>query len=147
MTGTLLFVKPNDNDAKIAIRVQMEEPSMLSIPDKDAQNLVLALIDKNRAQRMNGAKIRKHPFFATINWEDIKNKKNSPPFKPKVKNEFDTSNFSHYFTEQRIMPRRVPPVQQDLGVDHIKSLELGNAPSAVIKKQQKREMKKHDDSI
>lgn len=103
MTGTTFFVKPGESDAVIARRICTEEPSVNNIKNKNAKNLVMALVNKNRSQRLNGVKIRDHPFFADLNWIDLSHKKIPPPFKPKMENEFDTSNFSSIYTNQRII--------------------------------------------
>ena len=42
----------------------------------------------------NGADdIKKHKWFADINWDDMLQKKITPPIKPEVKGENDTSQF------------------------------------------------------
>jgi len=38
--------------------------------------------------------IKSHPFFKNIEWEQLKKKKNQPPFKPILKGKRDLSNFS-----------------------------------------------------
>lgn len=135
MTGTSLFANPGDKDKTITTRIYMQEPLVDNIQNEDAKNLILALLDINRTKRINGEGIRKHPFFAMINWEDLKNKKIPAPFKPKMENEFDTSNFSHIFTNQRIMHRQVAPMMQDSRIE----LKPENASAVVVKIRQKSE--------
>ena len=39
-----------------------------------------------------------HPFFNDVDWNRLSKKMVSPPFKPKLKGELDTSNFDPEFT-------------------------------------------------
>jgi hypothetical protein len=43
------------------------------------------------------SKLRAHPFFATINWKQLLEKKITPPFKPKVVCD-ETFHFDSAFT-------------------------------------------------
>ena len=42
--------------------------------------------------------IMSHAFFRNINWDDMHDKKVTPPFIPQIKNPTDTSNFDSEFT-------------------------------------------------
>jgi len=42
--------------------------------------------------------IMSHAFFRNINWDDIRDKKVTPPFMPTITNPTDTSNFDSEFT-------------------------------------------------
>ena len=44
--------------------------------------------------------IKKHPFFETINWENLKLKEIEPPFKPKVAGPKDLRYFDKMFTDE-----------------------------------------------
>jgi hypothetical protein len=35
----------------------------------------------------------KHPWFAGVNWEEVRGMVIEPPIKPEVKDKFDTENF------------------------------------------------------
>lgn len=39
-----------------------------------------------------------HPFFADMDWKQLLKKQVTPPFKPQVESETDTSNFDPVFT-------------------------------------------------
>ena len=47
-----------------------------------------------------GQPIRRHPFFAPIEWAKLESGQLEPPFKPKVKSRSDVSNFDDDFTFQ-----------------------------------------------
>lgn len=68
----------------------------------EGRNFVKGLLNRNPKHRL-GAKedaeeLKKHPFFDDIDWEDLAQKKITPPFKPKLRSETDTSNFDPEFT-------------------------------------------------
>jgi serum/glucocorticoid-regulated kinase 2 len=68
-----------------------------------AKSLLSRLIERDPTKRLgtNGAdEIRKHPYFGTIDWNLLMQKKIQPPFKPMVESERDTSNFDDTFTSE-----------------------------------------------
>ena len=73
---------------------------VLKFPDEispDARTLLSGLLTRDPALRLgvNGAnEIKKHPFFASIDWNKLMAKKIQPPFKPSVESAVDTSNVS-----------------------------------------------------
>ena len=59
---------------------------------KNVKDLLSKLLDKNPKTRLgsgiHGAKeIMGHPWFDSINWEAILQKKVGPPYKPQLENE------------------------------------------------------------
>jgi len=49
----------------------------------------------------NGAdEIKKHPFFACVDWETLLRKEHNAPFVPIIMEDTDCSNISCEFTEQ-----------------------------------------------
>ncbi|WP_411023678.1 hypothetical protein, partial [Salmonella sp. s51228] len=68
-----------------------------------AKSLLESLLQKDRRYRIgtsqNDAKdLMIHPFFQSINWEDMLNRKIPPPFKPQLNGELDLQNFDPEFT-------------------------------------------------
>jgi len=68
----------------------------------EGRNFVKGLLNRNPAHRL-GAKgdaeeLMAHPFFSDVDWNRLSKKMVSPPFKPKLKGELDTSNFDPEFT-------------------------------------------------
>lgn len=53
--------------------------------------------------------IQQHPFFSSINWNDLLQKKITPPFKPQVTSETDTRYFDSEFTGESV--ELTPPDQ------------------------------------
>ena len=70
---------------------------------KEAVSLLEGLFIKDPDKRLgsgdDGVKmIKNHPFFSTIDWNAILEKKIKPPFTPKIKSEFDTRYIDPEFT-------------------------------------------------
>ncbi len=70
---------------------------------KEAVNLLEGLFIKDPDHRLgsgdDGVKmIKNHPFFSSIDWDAILEKKIKPPFTPKIKSEFDTRYIDPEFT-------------------------------------------------
>ncbi|KAF7288517.1 Non-specific serine/threonine protein kinase [Mycena chlorophos] len=67
----------------------------------EARSILTQLLDRDPTQRLgvNGAsEIKKHPFFASMDFELLGQKKIQPPFKPNVASPVDVSNFDTVFT-------------------------------------------------
>ena len=73
----------------------------------EARDLISLLLVPNPKKRLgygpDGAKkIKEHPYFEGINWEDAWNKKLTPPFVPDLKGETDLRYFDKMFTNEKI---------------------------------------------
>nr|XP_012594934.1 serine/threonine-protein kinase Sgk1 isoform X1 [Microcebus murinus] len=71
-----------------------------------ARHLLEGLLQKDRTKRL-GAKddfmeIKSHVFFSLINWDDLINKKITPPFNPNVSGPSDLRHFDPEFTEEPV---------------------------------------------
>ena len=80
----------------------------------EATNLLRKLLDRNPERRLGsspaGARdIMNHPFFKSINWDQIRNKEHKPIFKPKVKGEFDTGRIDKLFTKEEPVETLIDP--------------------------------------
>ncbi|KAJ7016640.1 kinase-like domain-containing protein [Mycena alexandri] len=67
----------------------------------DARSILTELLIRDPTQRLgvNGAaEIKKHAFFASMDWKQLAQKKIQPPFKPNVTSPVDVSNFDTVFT-------------------------------------------------
>ncbi|ORX49798.1 kinase-like protein [Hesseltinella vesiculosa] len=101
LTGLPPFYDENTNE--MYRKILQDE---LRFPDditEDAKSLLRGLLTRDPVQRLgyNGStEIKSHPFFASIDWKLLMQKKLQPPFKPSVENAFDTSNFDEEFTSE-----------------------------------------------
>ncbi len=70
-----------------------------------AQNLLKGLLQKDKEARLGSGigddkDIKTHPFFRSINWDDLPLKPLEPPFKPRVKDALDLKQFDSKFTAE-----------------------------------------------
>lgn len=86
--------------------------------DDTSRNFISALLEKDASRRLGASgadEIKKHPFFAGINWDDVTARKLQPPIQPvisgNVRNrsrapqcastfQTDVNNFAPEFTNQ-----------------------------------------------
>ncbi|TVY86986.1 Serine/threonine-protein kinase [Lachnellula willkommii] len=68
----------------------------------EGRNFVKGLLNRNPKHRLgaqdDAEELKRHPFFSDIDWDELTKKLLTPPFKPKLKSETDTSNFDPEFT-------------------------------------------------
>ncbi|XP_030375760.1 RAC serine/threonine-protein kinase [Scaptodrosophila lebanonensis] len=74
---------------------------------EEAKSLLSGLLAKDPKKRLGGGpddvkEIQAHPFFASINWTDLVQKKITPPFKPSVESDTDTRYFDKEFTGESV---------------------------------------------
>jgi len=76
----------------------------LTFPDfiqTDARSLLEQLLERDADKRLTEPNlIKRHPFFKTINWEALYQKKIPPPFLPEVKGKADISQIDPVFIEE-----------------------------------------------
>ena len=69
----------------------------------EGRNFVKGLLNRNPKHRLGASKdaqeLKEHAFFEDTDWNQIMAKGVVPPFKPKLKNILDVSNFDPEFTE------------------------------------------------
>ncbi|CAO3599164.1 unnamed protein product [Absidia cylindrospora] len=101
MTGLPPFYDENTNDMyKKILRDELVFPQDM---ERDAQDLLRGLLTREPTERLghDGPQmIKNHPFFASIDWDKLRDKKLQPPFKPLVENMYDTTNFDDEFTSE-----------------------------------------------
>uniref|UniRef100_A0ABI7XLH8 non-specific serine/threonine protein kinase n=1 Tax=Felis catus TaxID=9685 RepID=A0ABI7XLH8_FELCA len=114
LCGRLPFY--NQDHEKLFELILMEELRFPRTLSPEAKSLLSGLLKKDPKQRLGGGaedakEIMQHRFFASIVWQDVYEKKLSPPFKPQVTSETDTRYFDEEFTAQMITI--TPPDQGD----------------------------------
>lgn len=81
---------------------------LISRPDISitASSILEELLEKDPKQRLGSKEdfkeIKNHPFFSSINWTDLVEKKISPPYDPHVDGPDDISNFDTEFTDAMV---------------------------------------------
>ncbi|XP_074647192.1 calcium-dependent protein kinase C-like isoform X2 [Tubulanus polymorphus] len=78
---------------------------------REAVSICKGFLNKNPLKRLgctpNAERdIKDHPFFRRIDWEKIEAREVQPPYKPRIKNRKDVSNFDREFTQE--LPKLTP---------------------------------------
>jgi len=82
-------------------RIIKEELSFSDVFSEDAMDLLEKLLAKDPAQRLTDTKVMKaHPFFKTIDWDLLYQKKIKPPYEPDVTDSNDLRNIDEEFTQE-----------------------------------------------
>lgn len=94
------YAKDREKLFKNIKTTEVKFPKFLS---HNAVDLLKGLFVKDPDKRLgsdpNGVDhIKQHPFFASIDWDAILQKKIKPPFTPKIKSEYDTKYIDPDFT-------------------------------------------------
>ncbi|XP_075730323.1 uncharacterized protein LOC119164664 isoform X2 [Rhipicephalus microplus] len=81
---------------------------------REAKSLLVLLLDKNAETRLGmpgcpAGDVCDQPFFRNIQWEKLEKKEIEPPFKPKLKNTADVSNFDSDFTMEKPVLTPIDP--------------------------------------
>ncbi|KAK8848115.1 RAC-gamma serine/threonine-protein kinase [Tritrichomonas musculus] len=103
LTGMPPFYDENVNKMyRMVISADVDFPSFISGPAKD---LITQLLSKDPDTRLGSGEddykaIQKHPFFKSLNWDDVLSKKYKPEWVPQIKEETDTTNFDTEFTTE-----------------------------------------------
>ncbi|CAB3362888.1 Hypothetical predicted protein [Cloeon dipterum] len=105
LCGRLPFYN-RDHDVLFTL-ILMEEVKFPRNISSDAKSLLSGLLIKDPNQRLGGGlddakDIMDHPFFVSINWNDLVLKKITPPFKPQVTSDTDTRYFDQEFTGESV---------------------------------------------
>ncbi|XP_068106910.1 RAC-beta serine/threonine-protein kinase [Hyperolius riggenbachi] len=114
MCGRLPFY--NQDHERLFELILMEEIRFPRTLSPEAKSLLAGLLKKDPKQRLGGGpndaqEVKDHPFFSCINWQDVDQRKLTPPFKPQVTSEIDTRYFDDEFTAQSITV--TPPDRYD----------------------------------
>ncbi|XP_071981929.1 ribosomal protein S6 kinase alpha-6 isoform X1 [Engystomops pustulosus] len=101
LTGTLPFQGKDRNETmNMILKSKLGMPQFLS---PEAQSLLRMLFKRNPLNRLGAGldrveEIKRHPFFATIDWNKLYRREIQPPFKPASGKPEDTFCFDPEFT-------------------------------------------------
>ena len=118
LTGASPFTKEGEDNGQqnISKRILKDPPPFPTRLGSVVKDLISKLLIKDPAKRLGGGgqtdarEIKRHPFFRGIDWDRLAKKLIPAPFKPIIKDELDTRNFSDDFTKLPIAdsPTAVP---------------------------------------
>ncbi|KAM6949018.1 RAC-beta serine/threonine-protein kinase-like [Aplochiton taeniatus] len=103
--------------------IVMQQVVFLKNVGPEAEDLLTGLLMKAPKQRLGGGPgnakdVMAHKFFTSINWQDVVERKLTPPFKPQFTSESDTRYFDDEFTAQAITPADMCDSLDPGDVDH-----------------------------
>lgn len=120
LTGLPPFYSQNRNALFDRIRFgRLEFPAYLSA---NAVSLLSGLLTRDPLKRLgcgegDAEEVKKHPFFAFIDWQALLKGRMKPPWRPNVAGSLDTSQFDAEFTSMPIIsPQSRPVGSLDAGV-------------------------------
>jgi len=91
----------HENRGILYEQIKTANPFIPGYLSKELQDLLHKLLDKNPEKRLGSLNdfedIKNHPWFKSIDWTMMINKKCEPPTIPYVKSELDTRNFDKVF--------------------------------------------------
>lgn len=90
---------------------ELKFPKKIKI-SKEAQDLIQGLLDRDPTTRIGSnsgiTELKQHPFFASINFDLVYQRKISAPFIPLIKSKYDVTNFDDEFTTEDIVSSVIP---------------------------------------
>lgn len=105
LTGASPFTVEGEKNTQqeISRRILRSNPPFPSNLSPEVMDLLKLILVKDPRRRLGGGvtdaeEIKRHPFFKTIKWDDLAARRLPAPFKPKISNELDVSNFAEEFT-------------------------------------------------
>lgn len=96
-------------------------PKTVHLLSRQARSLLEGLLTRDPTKRLGSTeaggteKIKKHPFFKSLDWNKVYKKAYTPSFRPDLRNEQDIGNFEDIFTAQA--PR--DSVASSVATEHI----------------------------
>ena len=83
----------------------------------EAKSLLQGLLERDPLKRLGSSEddsneLKRHPWFAKIDWDKLMKKQLEPPFKPVVSGPEDTRNIDKMFTNET--PKETPATQNQL---------------------------------
>ncbi|XP_078268740.1 ribosomal protein S6 kinase alpha-6 [Rhinoraja longicauda] len=142
LTGTLPFQGKDRNETmNMILKAKLGMPQFLS---PEAQGLLRTLFKRNPGNRLGAGpdgveEIKRHPFFATIDWNKLVRKEIHPPFKPASGKPEDTFCFDPEFTAKT--PKDSPGIPPSANAHQLfrgfsfvatNSLEVGQSASLTV---------------
>lgn len=123
LVGTTPFYRPHSTQLEMFKRIVNKDYDMPRYIEKEAAKLIRALLVRKPAERLGNLSrgyldVKSHDWFAKsgISFGYMLSKTQKAPWKPKVKNIFDASNFDSY-EDEPACDEAVYPEEQEMFKD------------------------------
>lgn len=90
----------NKSRHEILRRITEQDVDILPGFSPNAASLLRGLLQRDPNNRLTIDEIKVHPFFASINWDQLLAREVTPPYVPPVKNATDIRNIDTDFTDE-----------------------------------------------
>lgn len=95
-----------DDEDEIFDAILEDEPLYPITMPRDAVSILQRLLTRDPAKRLGSGptdaeEIKAHPFFNSVNFDDVLHKRIPPPYYPTITSAHDTSNFDTEFTREQ----------------------------------------------
>lgn len=133
MAGQPPFEADNEDDLfESILHDDVLYPVWLS---KEAVSILKGFMQKNVSKRLGCVKahggeenIKHHPFFRDVKWKELEERKVKPPFKPKIKNKKEATNFDTEFTkEDPVLTPVNPDIMKTINQDEFEGFSFHNS--------------------
>jgi serine/threonine protein kinase len=114
LVGQSPFYHPNSDQVSLFKRIVMVK---YSCPDKlvndDAKDMIAKLLTRRQTARLGNLSrghwdVKEHPWFASLDFEKLCKKEIKAPWKPTIKDSFDSSQFEDFSREEKEVNREKP---------------------------------------
>ncbi|OTF69279.1 ribosomal protein S6 kinase beta-1-like protein, partial [Euroglyphus maynei] len=109
LTGASPFTVDGERNTQqeISKRILRSQPPIPNHLSPEVRDLLQMILVKDPDKRLGGGQrdadeIKRHPFFLSIDWNALAERRLPAPFRPNIRDELDTSNFAEEFT--RLVP-------------------------------------------
>ena len=85
---------------QVLMMITDEDVEILSGFSYNAADLLEGLLRRNPRERLTVEQIKRHPFFETIDWDLLYERKIDPPYQPNTMGETDIANIDEDFTNE-----------------------------------------------
>ena len=103
LTYALLFGKTpffDENRAQMFQNITSKDPEFPSGTSKTTKKFISGLLNRNPSSRLKYNDIINHPFFESLNFDDVLKKKYKPIYIPEIKDPHNPQNFDAEFTNE-----------------------------------------------
>ena len=106
LVGRSPFYLYGTDQVSLFKRIVMVKYSCPAVVNEDAKDLIKRLLTRRQASRIGNLSgghddVRKHPWFASLDFKKLNNYEIPAPWVPKLKNPLDASHFEDFSREER----------------------------------------------